>query len=83
MKNLEKLLPKNTFFVFTENNKRKELTKCEMAVLKDLIKYYSVLNFIPQYGLSIVSLSSKAYVDFAFMKEIYNERFEVYITIKK
>jgi|Laugrespbdmm15sd_2_1035082.scaffolds.fasta_scaffold04493_2 hypothetical protein len=82
MKNLEKLLPKNTFIVFTENKKRKELTKCEMSVLKDLIKYYSVLDFIPKYGLTIVSLSSNAYVDFAFMNQLYNNRFEIYISVK-
>jgi hypothetical protein len=82
MKKLEKLLPKNTFFVFTENKKRKELTKCEMSVLKDLIKYYSVLDFIPQNGLTIVSLSSNAYVDFAFMNQLYNNRFEIYISVK-
>ncbi len=53
-----------------------------MSVLKDLIKYYSVLDFIPKYGLTIVSLSSNAYVDFAFMNEIYNDRFEIYISVK-
>ena len=82
MKKLQKLLPKNTFFVFANNKKRTELTKCELDVLNDLIKYYSIIGFIPADGLTIVSLSSNAYVDFAFMNEIYNDRFEIYINIK-
>lgn len=82
MKKLQKLLPKNTFFVFANNKKRTELTKCELDVLNDLIYYYSTLNFVPQNGLTIVSISSNAYVDFAFMNELYNDRFEIYINIK-
>lgn len=37
MKKLQKLLPKNTFFVFANNKNRTELTKCELDVLNDLI----------------------------------------------
>lgn len=79
---VEKLLQKNTFIVFTQKNKRQELTKCEKEVFCDLIKYYSGCNFEPTDGLKIVSLSSYAYVDFTFMKEIYNDRYEIYITVK-
>jgi hypothetical protein len=80
MKKIQKRLPGNTYFVF--DGTKRVLTKSELVVLNDLITYYEVVKFIPQEGLKVVWISDKAYVDFAFMNQLYNDRFEIYITLK-
>jgi hypothetical protein len=77
IKELQKHLPKE--IILKPEVKDRELTKDEMEVIKSYFKFYSTVDFNPTKGIILPKISSKSFIDFAFMRTPFNEDGKLYI----